>query len=134
MEQSSMNADGRVTFSEIWKPYMEAHSLPSTRALHYLATAWGVGMALAGFITMDLSFILAAIIGGYALASSGHYFFEKRKNHGPWKPLVYPHTVLAARCTFYMFYLASTLRLTAEIQRLDIGQVCDPPTQDAIRG
>jgi hypothetical protein len=63
----------------------------------------------------------------------GAYFFEKRKEHGPWKPLVYPHIVLAACCTFYMFYLASTLRLAAEIQRLDIGQAGDPTTQVGIR-
>jgi len=90
-------------------------------------------MALAGFVMIDFWFILAAILGGYAFAASGHFFFEKRKDHGPWRPLVYPHFVLAARCTFYMFYLASTFRLVDEIQRLEIGQACDDSTHHAIR-
>ena len=117
-----MSATERFTLSDLWRPYLEAHSLPTTRAVHYVATVWGVGWSLTGFITTNFWLIVAAIVGGYTLAAGSHFLFERRKGYEPWKPLVFPHTVLAAGCAFRMFYMALTGRLSDEFQRLEIHQ------------
>ena len=128
-----MSARQQVTLSDLWQPYLEAHSLPTTRAVHYVATVWGVGWSLAGFFMFNLWFILAAIVGGYTLAAGSHFIFERRKGYEPWKPLVFPHTVLAAGCAFRMFYMAVTGRLGGELQRLEIGRTFRAASHDTVQ-
>jgi len=104
----------REPFADFWPDYLAAHSKPATRACHYLATAYGVGLGFYGFATLQLWPILAAIAGGYVIAVGSHYLIEGRQ------PLVKRNAFYGACADFRMIWLALTGRLRGEYARLGI--------------
>jgi hypothetical protein len=101
----------RQRFAEGWSVYLRAHSKPTTRAAHYVATAFGLVSGVSGLVLLDPWLIAAAVVGGYGIAVSSHYVFEK--NH----PLVFPHPLMSICFDLWMCSLAATGRLAAELAR-----------------
>ena len=89
-------------------------SKPATRAAHYVATLLGVGAGLSGLVLADPWLLALSIVGGYGIAIGSHYVFEKNA------PLVRPHPIMAIRGDLWMFFLAVTGRLPAELARLGV--------------
>ena len=66
-------------YDEYWKAYLCAHSTRATRAFHYLGTVVGFGFGLAWLLTFEWYFLLASVVGGYAINVSSHWIFEKNQ-------------------------------------------------------
>ena len=67
------------TYKEFWPYYLQQHSSPRTRALHYLGTGLALLSILALIATFNPWFLLLALVAGYAPAWIGHFFIEKNR-------------------------------------------------------
>ena len=103
-------------FAEFWPDYLRAHRKIGTRICHYIATLGGVSLGLYGIATLQIWYVIAAIVGGYALAVGSHYGFKDGK------PLVGRSAVMGARADFRMIGLALTGRLDDEFRKYGIAR------------
>jgi hypothetical protein len=67
------------TYKEFWPYYLQQHSSPRTRAIHYLGTGLALLSILALIATFNPWFLLLALVAGYAPAWIGHFFIEKNR-------------------------------------------------------
>jgi hypothetical protein len=103
-----------MSFAEYWPLYLQAHSQPATRALHYVATMVGLSGSAAGLIMVDIVILGFGIGGGYALAISAHFLFEGNR------PMIIVNPVWGAVADMRMTWLAATGRLRSELDRHSI--------------
>ena len=68
-----------MRFSEFYPRYLAEHSNRTCRRLHFAGTSLGLAAALHAFATLDFRWLLAGLVAGYALAWTGHFFFEKNR-------------------------------------------------------
>jgi hypothetical protein len=99
-----------MTFREFWPLYLQAHSEPGTRAIHYGATVIGVGSTAAAVVTGEV-LLLAGIGIAYALAICAHAWIEKNRSMVGINPL------WGAVADLRMFWLALTGGLKREIEK-----------------
>src|SRR5690242_20670337 len=97
-----------MTFREFWPLYLQAHSLPATRAIHYVATVIGVGSTIAALIALQPLFLLGIGIA-YGIAIGAHGFFEKNRS------MIRVNPVWGAIADLRMFWLAATGGLKREL-------------------
>jgi hypothetical protein len=105
-----------MTFREFWPRYLQAHSRPATRAVHYGATLVGVGSALAAAVALQPLFLLGIAVA-YAFAIGAHALIEKNNS------MVGVSPVWGALADLRMFWLAATGRLGREIARCNPEQL-----------
>jgi hypothetical protein len=99
-----------MTFHEFWPRYLQAHSHPVTRAVHYVATLVGVGSALAAAIALQPAF-LSGIGVAYALAIGAHVVVERNRS------MIRVNPVWGAIADLRMFWLAATGGLQRELAK-----------------
>jgi hypothetical protein len=99
------------SFEEFWPFYVQEHSHPVNRALHFAGTT-GVlaclGTALLGRSRLAL---LAAPIVGYGFAWLGHFFVEKNR------PATFKYPLWSLRADFVMYGKMLTGQMDAELER-----------------
>ena len=66
-------------FGEFYPFYLSQHTNRTCRRLHFVGTSFGLVAALHAFSTLNFWWLLAGVGAGYALAWSGHFFFEKNR-------------------------------------------------------
>jgi hypothetical protein len=113
-----------MTFHDFWPRYLQAHSHPVTRAVHYVATLVGVGSTLAAAIAWQPAF-LSGIGVAYALAIGAHVFVERNRS------MIRVNPVWGALADLRMFWLAATGRLPREIEK---SRAVRRPSTTAVRG
>jgi hypothetical protein len=116
---------GAVSFKQFWPLYLQAHQRSATRAMHYLATAVGIGGAIAALITGVFWLFPLGIGLGYAIAVMSHWVFEGNQ------PLILVSPFWGAVSDMRMCYLALTGRLEAEAARQGV-MLEQPAKQDDI--
>ena len=99
-----------MPFRQFWPLYLQAHSQPATRAVHYAATVIGLGSSLIAAFTLQPLFLLGIGVA-YALAIGAHAVIEQ--NHS----MVRVNPIWGAIADLRMFWLAMTGRLQHEIDR-----------------
>ena len=67
------------TYSDFWPYYLQQHSRPQTRAIHFLGTGLAVFSILALIVTFNPWFVPLALVAGYGPAWIGHFFVEKNR-------------------------------------------------------
>ena len=68
-----------ASFSEFYPFYLQEHSNPVSRRLHFIGS-WGVLALLAtAWFTGNTWWLLGALFCGYGFAWVGHFFFEKNR-------------------------------------------------------
>ena len=102
------------TFAEFWPFYLREHSMPATRALHYVGTSLVV--ALAGYSLMlgHWMWLLALPLAGYFFAWLAHFAIEKNK------PATFTYPLWSLLADFRMWWLWLTGGLKAELERAGI--------------
>jgi hypothetical protein len=76
-------------FAEFYPRYLADHSNRTCRRLHFVGTTLGLAAALHALATLDFRWLAAGLVAGYALAWSGHFFFEKNR------PATFTHPFLS---------------------------------------
>jgi hypothetical protein len=99
-----------MTFREFWPLYLQAHSQPATRAVHYAATLVGVGGAIAAAVTFDPVYLLG-IAAAYGIAIGAHAVIERNRS------MIGVNPVWGALADLRMFWLAVTGGLRRELER-----------------
>jgi len=67
------------TLAEFYPFYLGEHANPACRRLHFVGSTLTLLCLLAFVVTVNLLWLLAAILCGYGFAWIGHFFFERNK-------------------------------------------------------
>ena len=103
------------SFADFWPVYLRAHSNPTCRALHYVASAAGIGGLVLALATGSPWWMLVGLLGAYAFAWIGHFFVEENV------PLTFTHPLWSLRADYRMFFLWLTGRLGAHLRAAGVG-------------
>jgi hypothetical protein len=68
-----------ASFREFYPFYLSEHRNRTCRRLHFAGSALGVACLATAIATGNAWFILLGLVLGYALAWTGHFFFEKNQ-------------------------------------------------------
>ncbi len=67
------------SFREFYPFYLAEHKNPVCRSLHYVGSILALAISIFAVVTANYLYILGAPLLGYALAWTGHFFFEHNK-------------------------------------------------------
>lgn len=67
------------SFSEFYPYYLEEHSTPACRRLHYVGSLLVIAIALYAITTTQFLYLLLLPLVGYGFAWVGHFGFEKNR-------------------------------------------------------
>jgi hypothetical protein len=101
------------TFEEFWPFYLTQHSKKSTRAWHFVGTAFVI-LCLIATVLIHPAILLLAPVVGYGFAWYSHFFIEGNK------PATFGHPLWSLRADFLMFWLILTGRLEQELKACGI--------------
>ena len=107
---------GRVemiqTYAEFWDFYVQEHSKPMTRVLHFIGTSLGI-ILLVGFVAIGRWYFFPVFfIVGYAFAWFAHFVIEKNK------PASFKYPVWSFISDFKMMWYMLTGRMGREVERV----------------
>ena len=97
------------TFTEFWPFYVNEHSKPLTRKLHFIGTMSILPLFIGAIIYNSWLFTAIPIVA-YGFAWVGHYFIEKNK------PATFTYPMWSLIADFKMFFLICTNKMDAEIE------------------
>jgi hypothetical protein len=105
-----------TTYAEFWPYYLQEHSKPQTRAIHFAGTGLAVLFALAAIATRTWWLAPAALVAGYAPAWSAHFFVERNR------PATFTYPVWSLISDFRMAWVWITGQLGSELAKAGVGQ------------
>jgi len=101
-----------TSYSEFWDFYVQEHSLPLTRLLHFIGTSLGI-ILLVWFIARGTWYYFPVFfIVGYAFAWFAHFFVEKNK------PASFKYPFWSFISDFKMMWYMITGRMSGEVERV----------------
>ena len=109
MRDRATDCGGLMTFREFWPLYLQAHSHPVTRAVHYGATVIGFGSTALAAITFEPIFLLGIGLA-YLIAIGAHTFIEKNQS------MIRVNPAWGAVADLRMLWLAATGGLAREME------------------
>ncbi len=114
------------SFGDFWPYYVRAHSKPRTRILHAVGSVLAVAALLLAF-AVNLWFLLAAPVVGYALAWYAHFFVEGNR------PATFGHPFYSLAADYRMVFLMMAGRMDAEVAKHTGAPGATVPQLDAPR-
>ena len=99
-------AERFTTYSAFFDFYLSEHSLPATRAVHYVGSTCGIAALILTITTRQLWWIAAGLIAGYGCAWIGHVFIEHNR------PATFKYPLWSFAGDYHMFFLWLTGRLS----------------------
>lgn len=87
------------SFAEFWPFYLQEHSNPLNRRLHFIGTFLVHVIFLYAVITQQWNLLWVVPVLGYGFAWVGHFIIEKNR------PATFKHPLWSLRGDFKMFYL-----------------------------
>jgi hypothetical protein len=104
------------TFGEFWDFYVQEHSKPITRLLHFAGTSLGL-LLLVWFIVTGLWYLFPLFpVVGYAYAWFAHFVVEKNR------PATFQYPLWSLLCDFRMMWYMLTGRMGREVERVKCRQ------------
>lgn len=98
MATTENQSDDRFgTFEEFWPYYLEEHSNPLCRILHFIGTTGAMGFVVAAVTTLNPLLIPGALVCGYGFAWVGHFIIEKNR------PATFKYPLWSLRGDFKMY-------------------------------
>ncbi|MGB7372542.1 Mpo1-like protein [Pontixanthobacter sp.] len=107
-----------TTFAEFWPFYLREHSLPETRALHYVGST--LVLAIAGVaIWQGVNngtwwWLIGMPVAGYFFAWVAHFTIEKNR------PATFTYPLWSLGADFKMYFMWITGRLDRELESAGI--------------
>lgn len=72
--------EARITsYRDFWPFYLKEHSNSVNRRLHFAGTTMALVLVVLSIATLQIGFLLAALLVGYGFAWFGHFFVEKNR-------------------------------------------------------
>ena len=100
------------TYTEFWDYYVQEHSKPATRALHFVGTSLGL-LLLVWFVwTGRWYYFPLFLVVGYAFAWFAHFVIEKNR------PATFQYPLWSFVSDFKMMWYMITGRMNAEVERV----------------
>jgi hypothetical protein len=96
------------SFADFWPYYVRQHAHPRTRMLHAIGSVLAVVMVLLAF-AVNLWFLAAAPLIGYAFAWYAHFFVEHNK------PATFGHPLYSLAADYRMLFLMMAGRMDEEV-------------------
>ncbi|HUJ14115.1 MAG TPA: DUF962 domain-containing protein [Thermoanaerobaculia bacterium] len=110
------------TFADFWPYYVRAHSQPLTRILHATGSVLAVVM-LGVALAVNLWFLIAVPVVGYAFAWYAHFFVQHNK------PATFGHPFYSLAADYRMLFLMMAGRMNGEVER-HVGPLAAGPPAD----
>ena len=101
-------------FAEFWPFYLREHSLPRTRALHYIGTSLVVALAIVAVVSGHYALFWVLPFAGYGFAWAAHFGVEKNR------PATFKYPLWSLISDFKMWGLWITGRLGPELERAGV--------------
>lgn len=108
------------TFEEFFPFYLTQHSLPTTRALHYIGTTLFLASLVAFAVTLQWPYLLLAFVVGYLFAWIGHFFIEKNR------PATFTYPLWSFIGDLKMYFLFVSGRIGPQLEAAGVGVVAEP--------
>lgn len=111
-----------TSFAAFWPYYLREHSLPKTRALHYVGTTLVIAVALFAVWTGIQSgnwwwlaaFPILGPLAGYFFAWIAHFTVEKNR------PATFTYPAWSLAADFKMYWMWLTRRLDTELEQAGV--------------
>ena len=100
------------TYAEFWDFYVQEHSRPLTRVLHFAGTSLGIALLIYFVATGRWYFFPFFFIVGYAFAWFAHFVVEKNR------PATFKHPFWSFISDFRMMWFMVTGRMGREVERV----------------
>jgi hypothetical protein len=110
------------TYGDFWPYYLQQHSKPRTRAIHYLGTGLAFFSILALIATFNPWFVLLALVAGYGPAWIGHFFVENNR------PATFTYPLWSLFSDFRMAWDWLSGTLAGELQKAGVTPANPPLT------
>ena len=102
------------TYAAFWPYYLQEHSKPQTRAIHYVGTALSTACIIAAFVTGSWWFAVGALVGGYGPAWIGHFFIEHNR------PATFTYPLWSLFSDYRMTFRWLTGQLSGDLARAGV--------------
>jgi hypothetical protein len=102
------------TYREFWPFYLEEHSKPSTRMIHFIGTALVFAVIIAALATRIWWLLLLMPVAGYGFAWYAHFFVEHNR------PATFTYPLWSLYSDFRMFFVWLFGGLSAELRKYNI--------------
>ena len=101
-----------TNYTEFWDYYVQEHSKPMTRVLHFVGTSLGI-VLLIWFVAIGRWYFFPLFFAvGYAFSWFGHFVVEKNK------PATFKYPLWSFISDFKMMWYMITGRMAAEVDRV----------------
>lgn len=101
-----------TSYAEFWDFYVQEHSQPMTRALHFIGTSLGLIMLLWLVWRGTWYYFPLCFVIGYAFAWSAHFFVEKNR------PATFKYPFWSFISDYKMMFYMATGRMGREVDRV----------------
>ena len=101
-------------YREFWPFYLEEHSKPSTRTIHFIGTALVFAVLIAAIATRVWWLLLLMPVAGYGFAWFSHFFVEHNR------PATFTYPVWSLFSDFRMFFVWLSGGLDGELKKYNI--------------
>ncbi len=102
------------SFESFWPFYLQEHSKPATRNLHYIGTTLVVAIGFYAIATTNWWLMLAMPLCGYFFAWLSHWRIEKNR------PATFTYPLWSLIADFKMWGMWLTRRLNSELERAGV--------------
>jgi hypothetical protein len=102
-----------TNYTEFWDFYVQEHSKPLTRILHFIGTSLGLVLLVWFVATGRWYYFPLFFIVGYAFAWLAHYVVEKNR------PATFKHPFWSFISDFKMMWYMITGRMGREVERVN---------------
>lgn len=104
------------SYADFWPYYLQEHSKPETRAIHYVGTMLSAACILGAAATGNMWFVAGALVGGYGPAWSAHFFVEHNR------PATFSYPLWSLVSDYRMFWRWLTGRLSGDLARAGVAE------------
>jgi len=101
-----------TTYREFWDFYVQEHSKPATRALHFIGTSLGLLLLVWLIWRGAWHYFPLCLVVGYAFAWFAHFVVEKNR------PATFQYPIWSFISDYKMMWFMLTGRMGREVERV----------------